>query len=69
MNERIDRSQIIIVNIKQYVMTPDSITIINTRSRQKRVQQGTDDFNRWFNHFEDFGNLIYQELINDSISK
>ena len=60
-------SQVILINIKQYVMTSDTTKVLIIRQRQRRISQGSDDFNRWFIHFEDFGDLIYQELINDSI--
>lgn len=60
-------SQIIIINIKQFVMTPDTSKVLIEKYRVKRINQGTNDFKYWFNNFTDFGNLIYQELINDSI--
>jgi len=60
-------SQIIIVNVKQFVMSPDTTKVILQRQRSKRINQGTSDFSKWFNSFDAFGNMIYQELTIDSI--
>ena len=63
-------SQVIIININQYLMTSDTTKVIMQKEmRQRKINKGTIDFEKWYDHFEDFGILIYQELINDSIQE